>query len=313
MAVELALRGAGVAAGDEVLLAGYDFSGNFRSIEAIGARPVLVDVGAEHAQLDLDLLEAAVGPQTRAVVATHLHGGLLPMRDLTALARRLGLAVVEDACQAPGGVVNDRPVGTWGDAACLSFGGSKLLSAGRGGAVLTSSGAIHQRIKVYSERGNHAFPLSELQAAVLAPQLAALPAQNARRRAAVARLLDALADVPGIRPLAALGVDDEPVYYKLGFWYKPDELGGVPREQFVAAVRAEGVALDAGFRDFARRSAARCRHAGPLPHSRHAGECLLVLHHPVLLEAEETIDAVARAIRKVAVALQNAAGGVSSG
>ena len=82
--------------------------------------------------------------------------------------RLISIAVIEDACQAPGAVLNNRPVGSWGDCAALSFGGSKLLTAGRGG-----SGSEHHQRRLlsgsssYNERGNIAYPLSEMQAAVL--------------------------------------------------------------------------------------------------------------------------------------------------
>ena len=71
------------------------------------------------------------------------------------------------------------------------------------------------------------------------------------------------------------------------------------REAFIAAVRAEGVALDAGFRGFTRRSERRCRKIGQLEHSRRAAESTVLLHHPVLLEGPEVIDRVAAALRKV--------------
>ena len=134
-AVELALRGLGIARGDEVILAGYDFPGNFRAIEAIGARVALVDVEPDGWLLDLDQLPAAVGEHTRAIVVSHLHGGMADMPRLMDFAARHSLAVVEDACQSPGAIVSGRVAGSWGDVGVLSFGGSKLLTAGRGGAA----------------------------------------------------------------------------------------------------------------------------------------------------------------------------------
>lgn len=302
VAVELALRGVGVTAGDEVLLAGYDFGGNFRAIEAIGAVPVLVDVRANDWQLDVRLLPDACSPKTKAILATHLHGGVVDMPAVMELARARGLAVVEDACQCPGALVAGRRAGTWGDAGVLSFGGSKLLSAGRGGATLTGRAVVGQRIKLFCERGNNAFPLSELQAAVLVPQLALLDERNARRATAALRLLKRLEGVACLRPLVSHVQQSQPGYYKLGFQLLAENLGadGPDRDLFAAAVRAEGVALDAGFRDFSRRSASRCRVVGDLPHSRQAGAVALVLHHPVLLAPDDTIDLTAAAIVKVA-------------
>src|SRR5256885_2272952 len=126
-------------------------------------------------------LADAIGPATRAAVVSHLHGGIVPMRQVMQVAAARGVAVVEDAAQAPGAVVQGRKAGTWGDAGVLSFGGSKLLTAGRGGALLTPHADVHQRARLVLNRGNITCPLSELQAAVLLPPLDKLNARNARR------------------------------------------------------------------------------------------------------------------------------------
>ena len=115
-----------------MILAAYDFPGNFRSVEAVGARPVLVDIDPRTWCLDSGRIAAAVSPATRAVIVSHLHGGLADMAQICEIASAHHLSVIEDACQAAGAQVQGRPAGAWGDAAVLSFGGSKLLTAGRG-------------------------------------------------------------------------------------------------------------------------------------------------------------------------------------
>jgi dTDP-4-amino-4,6-dideoxygalactose transaminase len=311
MAVELALRGLKVAAGDEVILAGYDFPGNFRAIEAIGARPVLVDIEPRTWCLDPARLAEAIGPQTRAVIVSHLHGGMADMRQIMTLAHGHGLVVVEDACQAPGAAIDGRLAGTWGDVGALSFGGSKLLTAGRGGALLTARADVLQRIKVCCERGNDAFPLSELQAAVLVPQLQRLAERNHVRRAGVERILAATSQCTDLQPVQnRSGV--EPSYYKLAWMFEGDQrlaqqlaqqlakqlaqqlAGG--RENFLAEAQSQRIPLDAGFRGFALRSSRRCRVAGELQHSAAAAARTVVLHHPVLLAGE---DALARMIERL--------------
>lgn len=298
IAVELALRGLKIAAGDEVILAAYDFPGNFRAIEAIGARPVLVDIDPDTWCLDADQLSAAVSERTRAIVVSHLHGGLAPMRRIVEFAREHGMAVVEDACQSPGARVESRIAGTWGDAGVLSFGGSKLLTAGRGGAVFTSQAEVHQRIKVFAERGNDAFPLSELQAAVLVPQWAKLDARNERRRASVAHLLAQLADLDALRRVQSSSPGNTPSYYKLA-WRFDAGPHGVPRDDAIAALQAGGLPLDAGFRGFAERSDRRCRRVGSLEHARIAARDTILLHHPVLLQPPSAMDRLAAGIRQV--------------
>lgn len=134
-AVELALRGLRIGPGDEVILSAYDFEGNFKNVLAVGAKPVLVDVDPVSGQLDTNQLEAARSLHTKAIIASHLHGGVVAMPAVRAFADQHQIAVLEDACQMPGAIVHGRIAGTWGDVGVLSFGGSKLLTAGRGGAA----------------------------------------------------------------------------------------------------------------------------------------------------------------------------------
>ncbi|MEX2174523.1 MAG: aminotransferase class V-fold PLP-dependent enzyme [Pirellulaceae bacterium] len=319
LAVELALRGLKVGADDEVILAAYDFPGNFRAVEAVGARPVLVDLvgSADPAvasfawSLDAEQLVTAFSPQTKAILVSHLHGSLVDMPRVCEVAGRHGIAIVEDACQTPGATVAGRPAGAWGDCGVLSFGGSKLLTAGRGGAIVTNRDDVLQRIKVYADRGNDAFPLSELQAAVLVPQFGKLAQANERRLAAVRQLLADCGELPGLTPLAlpAEGDADRPAFYKLPWLLA----GNDPdcdsprfeqlRRSFLMAIQAEGVPLDEGFRGFARRTTNRCRVVGELPQARRAAAGTVLLHHPVLLSPPETLARVALALRKVASAL----------
>lgn len=309
IAVELALRGLNIGPGDEVILAAYDFAGNFRAVEAVGARPVLVDLAEDSWTLDPQALAGAISPDCRAVIVSHLHGTLADMPGIVALAHGAGLSVVEDACQTPGANVSGRIAGSWGDVSVYSFGGSKLLTAGRGGALVTRHAEVAQRIRIYSQRGNEAFPLSELQAAVLVPQLKRLEERNQQRAIAAARLASQLTAAPQIIAPFEHRPDSAPAYYKLGMLYRPsceatDQATALQRRQrFISAVQAEGVAIDAGFRGFANRSTSRCRTFGLLANARRAAQATLVLHHPVLLEPLETIDRVAAAIHKVATTL----------
>jgi dTDP-4-amino-4,6-dideoxygalactose transaminase len=301
-AVELALRALKVGPGDEVVMAAYDYGGNFLSIHAVGARPVLVDVDADNWNLAPEQLASAFGPATRALIVSHLHGGLVPMREVMEMAQRQGVPLIEDAAQAPGAWVQGRRAGTWGDVGVLSFGGSKLLTAGRGGAILTPRADVAQRARVWLQRGNHVCPLSELQAAVLMPQLDRLTVRNAHRLCRAQHLRACLSSVPGLRSFRNRPLEEsEPAYYKLGLQFDANRFG-VSRERFVAAMRAEGVALDEGFRALhLGRSPNRCRVAGPLPQAERAHGGTVVLHHPVLLGTEADIEQVAAAARKIHV------------
>jgi len=294
--VELALRGCGIEAGDEVVLAGYDFPGNFRAVEAVGARPVLVDVALDSWCLDVEQLTEVRRERVRAVIVSHLHGGLAEMPKILALARERGWAVVEDACQQPGAVLEGRPMGSWGDVSVLSFGGSKLLTAGRGGAVLTSDAQIHQRMKVFAERGNWAFPLSELQAAVLRPQVAKLERQNRIRRERIATILAATASLgQWLRPIFC-PANAEPAYYKLAWSLIPAERESTFRAPLITRLQAAGVPIDVGFRGFTQRSLRRCEKIGSLENSERLSRSTLLLHHPMLLAEKKAAHQVGQAL-----------------
>ena len=319
-AVELALRGVRVEPGDEVILAAYDFKANFQNVLALGALPVLVDIDPSSWQLDVSQLEAAISDRTRAIIVSHLHGGWVPMRSVMALADRHGVSVIEDACQATGAIYDGHRAGTVGHVGVLSFGGSKLMTSGRGGAVMTKQPEIAQRIRLFTQRGNEAYPLSEMQAAVLWPQLDRLDERNVVRWDSVRCLskkleqLTAAENGPVLKPLVeARPVDEEdrPAYFKLGLQFDPECSTGLTRDQFSQAMRAENVALDPGFRSLHRiHSKRRFRVVGELPNANHCDEQVLVLHHPILLEGEESMqqiyDSAARICRhasKVAAAL----------
>ena len=298
-AVLLALVGVGVRAGDEVILSAYDFKANVGNIRSLDAVPVLVDAQAGDAQMDIDRVAEAITPQTRAVIASHLHGGSVDMPALRDAVAGQPVAIVEDICQNPLAGVDGRPAGTWGQAAAISFGGSKTLSAGRGGAVVCRTPEVAARIRRYAERGNDLSPLSEMQAAVLMPQLEALPARAARRREAAAWLGERLAPL-GLSPLECRIDRCEPDYYKVGFRYDAARFGGWSRERFCEAMHAEHVTLSPGFPALHTTHAARTlRLAGPLDEAERLGRSLVTLHHPVLLEGPDRWAEVVAAVGRL--------------
>lgn len=295
-AVELALRALHVGPGDEVIMAGYDFAGNFLNIHALGAKPVLVDLHRDNWNLDPARLEAALGPATKAILASHLHGGVVPMSEVMEIARRRRIPVIEDFAQMPGAIIQGRPAGTWGDLGVVSFGGSKLLTAGRGGALVTNRKDLWQRARTLQFRGNIVCPLSELQAAALIPQLAKLSERNERRTRNVELLPN---DIPGLRPFQNAATATTPGYYKVGFQFDADAFG-LSREQFLRAAQAENIAIEAGFQALhVGRSPNRFRAPEPLTQASRAHAGAVVLHHPILLETPDRIDDIARGFRKL--------------
>src|SRR5262249_49442033 len=150
--------------------------------------------------LNPDLLTSAISPKTKAMLISHLHGGVVPMPQVMEIARNHGLSVIEDAAQATGAMIQGRRAGSWGDVGILSFGGSKLISAGRGGALLIRRPEVYQRAKLFLSRGIQQWAaLSELQAIVLLPQLSKLLERNEIRLRNVRYLEDQIRDIPGLQ------------------------------------------------------------------------------------------------------------------
>ncbi len=296
IAVELALRGLGVGEDHEVILGGYDFPGNFRAVEAIGARPVLIDVQEGGYVLDAAHVPSAIGPQTRALIVSHLHGQLADILRLREICQTQGIGILEDACQVVGGTIRQRPAGTLGDVGVFSFGGSKLLTAGRGGAVVTRDDTVMQRVRIAAERGNDAFPMSALQAAALTPQLQSLTALTQQRLAAARHLRSALASCLLFQTLDDPWNEDwSPAFFKFALRTPANR----DRQDLIRALSAEGVPAFPGFRGFLRRSPRRCRKVGSLTNCRQAVDQTILLHHPLLLGSRELLDQVILAFQKV--------------
>lgn len=209
-ALALALRAAGVRAGDDVIVPAMTAIATWMAVAQIGARPVGVDIEESGSGIDPSAIRAAVTARTRAVVPVHLFGEPADMTALTSLAAELELTVIEDAAQAHGARLDGRPVGTFGVAAAYSFYPTKNLGAiGDAGAVTTDDPAVAERVIRLRQYGCHVrwdaaetginARLDELQAAFLRVTLTKLEQAITRRRALAARYLADLADLPGLR------------------------------------------------------------------------------------------------------------------
>ena len=137
LGIELALRACGISSQDRVVVCGYDYPGNFRAVELLGALPVLVDAAATSFSVDPEPLQQIADRHIRAVIVSHLYGVPAEIQAIREICDRKGWKLIEDACQTPAMNVQGRPAGSWGDVGVLSFGGSKPLTSGNGGALLT--------------------------------------------------------------------------------------------------------------------------------------------------------------------------------
>ena len=209
-AVHLALRAAGVGQGDEVITATNTFYATTAAIELAGARPVLVDCDPDTYLIDVAVLEQAVTQRTRAIIPVHLYGQTAPMEAIGTFAKKHGLIVIEDACQAHGARYKGQGAGTFGAAAAFSFYPGKNLGAfGDGGAVTTDDEGMYSRLlalRNYGSPQKYQHPtfgtnsrLDGVQAAVLLVKLRYIEEWNRARVRAADRYRKNLAGTAGIK------------------------------------------------------------------------------------------------------------------
>jgi len=136
-ALHMGVAACGVGAGDHVLVTAYSWSSSATCIVHHNAIPVFVDIDFDTINIDVDKIEAAITPRTKAIIAVHLHGLAVDMDKVLAVARKHGLKVIEDCCQAHNALCRGRRVGTFGDCAAFSLNQNKCLTTGEGGVFVT--------------------------------------------------------------------------------------------------------------------------------------------------------------------------------
>ena len=205
-ALHLSVIAAGIGPGDEVITVAHTFLASISAIVLTGATPVLIDV-CEDYNMDMDAVEKAITPRTRAIMPVHLNGRVCDMERLMAMARKHRLIVIEDAAQALGAQFNGQPAGSFGLTGCFSFYPFKSLGAyGDAGALTTNDPKIAKTAERLRYNGedretrqfyHHGFTalLDNIQAAVLDVKLRHFPSWVARRREISERYRRGLAGV----------------------------------------------------------------------------------------------------------------------
>jgi dTDP-4-amino-4,6-dideoxygalactose transaminase len=208
-ALFLALRALGIGPGDEVITTAFTFFATAEAISHVGATPVFLDIDPKTYNIDVDLIEAAITPRTKAIIPVHLFGQMVDMDIVMALASKHGLKVVEDVAQAMGATFNGKKAGTVGDVGTYSFFPTKNLGAyGDGGLLTTNDDQVAETVrklrahgslkKYFNEVVGYNSRLDELQAAILRVKLPYLDEWNIERRKAAQVYGELLKDVPGI-------------------------------------------------------------------------------------------------------------------
>jgi perosamine synthetase len=264
----------GVRRGDEVLHPCYTWICSISPAVHMGARPVFCEIDPETLLIDPDDMERRITPRTRAVSVVHMYGHVCDMDRIMEIAERHKIAVIEDASHSHGAEWDGRKVGSIGDVGCFSMQGGppggKPLPAGEAGLVTTKDRRLYERILLFCHLNRpgvadeftdplfksmaptnlglkfRTHPWATAAAMVL---FDSLDYRNERRLSYVKKIYRGLEGIPGIDPVRILPKSKPAGFYGgMHMLYRPEEVGNVPAERFVEALKAEG--LDMGHRGY---------------------------------------------------------------
>jgi perosamine synthetase len=211
-AIHLALMALGVKAGDEVIVPEITWIASVEPVLYIGAKPVMVDVLPDTWCIDPKKIEAAITPKTKAIIVVHIYGNLVDMDAVMEISRKYNLAVLEDAAEGLGSEYRGKKAGSIGHAGVFSFHGTKTVSAGEGGIMVTNSAQVYERAKVLNDHGRdpkigktfwmaeygYKYKMSNLQAAMGCAQIERADQLVDRKREIFSWYKELLSDFPAI-------------------------------------------------------------------------------------------------------------------
>lgn len=317
VSLEIALSAAGIKPGDEVIVPPITFVASATAVSRIGAEPVFVDIDPQTINLNPAAVADHINPRTRAIVVVHFAGHPADLDLLTELCDQHGLVMIEDCAHAHGAQWHERSVGSFGSFGSFSFQGSKNMTAGEGGILVTNDADLAERARSIGNQGRrsggawyeHArlgtnARLTGFQATLLVNQLQRLPQQVATRMDRAARLREGLRRIQGLRPTPEMLDERVTVhgFHLFSMEFDEEFFSGVSRSRVIEALQAEGVPVTAGYPQPIYRNELFQHH----PHVVH--DCpkaeaycrtSVWLPHNALLADEQWIDDALAAFRKV--------------
>jgi perosamine synthetase len=250
-AIHLSLLAIGVGPGDEVIVPDCTWIASAAPIKYVSATTVFADIDAKSWCLDAEALERAVTPRTKAVIAVDLYGNMPDFNALRDVCKRHDLALIEDSAEAIGSEFHGRRAGSLGDTGTFSFHGSKTLTTGEGGMLVTDRRDIYDRALILRDHGRqpndkmfwnaevgYKYKMTSMQAALGLAQLERIEELVARKREVFAWYADELKGVEGIT------LNDEAPSVKNTYWMVTAVLQpglGLAKEQLIARLSSEGI------------------------------------------------------------------------
>jgi dTDP-4-amino-4,6-dideoxygalactose transaminase len=314
VAIDIALKALGIKPKDEVILPAYDFYSLPKSVLNVGAVPVFVDVDPNNFTIDANAVKKKIGPLTKAIVAVHISGSVAELDALKKSAKENNSYLIEDCAQAHGAVYQGRKVGSWGDLAVFSFGGIKLMTSGQGGMITTSDEELYKRCYAITNRGQlpdgkvnrfgiigENFQMSELQAAVLLPQIDLLESYSQRREEAFCLLDQEFSQMEGIKTLTQFPKTERRAHMRYSFCYQTRLSEKLPRSQLISQINGAGIPAIAGYSSAPtdpRLQKAFHQLGEEFPNSKAAQEQIVGIHHTFLLKPQATLADLAELMRE---------------
>ena len=318
--LRVALEALEIGAGDEVIVPAYTFVASATAVVYAGGVPVFADVDPDTYCLSATAAEELISERTVALMPVHIAGLPSDMSRLSALAKRHGLKVIEDAAQGWGARCDGRAVGAQGDVGMFSFQASKNLACGEGGIILTNDAELASACRSIADNGRGASAdryshvrlgtnsrLTDFQGALLCCGLDGYPEELKRRSRNAAALRAALGEIDGVEAQALPGAVDQSAWHLFVLRIAPRAFGAWTKFDLVRALVAEGVPATAGYdvpacdqAVFADSDCAPEHRRGECPVAERAcaSEAVWIRQNALLGGREDALD-VARALDKL--------------
>ncbi|MEP6778823.1 MAG: DegT/DnrJ/EryC1/StrS family aminotransferase [Gemmatimonadaceae bacterium] len=251
-ALHLALAALGVGPGDNVILADTNWVATVAPIVHLGATPVFTEILSASWCIDPDRAESAINSRTKAIIATHMYGNMCDMQKLDALGIKYGIPIIEDAAEAIGSMYRKYRAGSMGDFGTFSFHGSKTITTGEGGMLVTNNPKLYEKALTLSNHGRvrgqtkqfwpeavgFKYKMSNVQAAIGLAQVQRIEDLVKRKRDIMRRYREHLSQYP------ELTMNREPYGTVNGAWMPTlvfDRYSGITREKLQAAFAEENI------------------------------------------------------------------------
>lgn len=250
-ALHMGLAALGIEPGDEVILADINWIASAAPITYLGAKPVFVDILPDTWCIDPDLVEAAITPKTKAIIAVHLYGNFCEMDRLLEVGAKYGIPVIEDSAEAIGSYWDTHHAGTLGAFGVFSFHGTKTLTTGEGGMFITQDRELFEKVLTMSNHGRAAgqsiqfwpdkvgfkYKMSNIQAAIGCAQMERIEELIEAKRRVFKYYENNLQSLP-------LKMNPEPAGTRNGYWMPTivvNEDVSFSREALLAAFKADDI------------------------------------------------------------------------